>query len=252
MSNQFVAFLAPQGDSLANYDRHKLSSAQPAEIPKIFKDCMQVREEVFVDEQEVPLENEFDNDDPRSYHWVVYASVPTVAFDDHGRKHSEGGQVPVGTLRLVPPPHPPLSEPGSHHKTDNAETKESAYKGDNEQASFDYGHEPYIKFGRLAILKPYRGLGLSSLLVQQAEDWARKHAEEVSPEQKAVEREIATVGGEEVKSQRWEGLVFVHAQAYLERMWSKFGFKKDVSMGVWDEERIKHIGMWKRVPVTSD
>jgi hypothetical protein len=39
-------------------------------IPKTFLDAMEVREQVFVDEQKVPLENEFDADDHRSCHWV--------------------------------------------------------------------------------------------------------------------------------------------------------------------------------------
>jgi len=51
---------------------------------------MVVREAVFVDEQKVALENEFDEEDPRCWHWVLYAA---------GEPES-----PVGTIRLVPFP----------------------------------------------------------------------------------------------------------------------------------------------------
>lgn len=55
----------------------------------LFKDAMVVRTEVFVHEQGVPIENERDDDDERSIHWVIYADSET----------------PVGVIRLVPSPH---------------------------------------------------------------------------------------------------------------------------------------------------
>jgi len=64
-------FIALQGPTnLDGYERTRKSSEQPANIPKTFLDAMEVREQVFVLEQSVPLENEFDSDDARACHWV--------------------------------------------------------------------------------------------------------------------------------------------------------------------------------------
>ena len=43
----------------------------------------------------------------------------------------------------------------------------------------------------------------------------------------------------------------VHAQTTVEKVWSHHGFVKDESMGVWFEEGIEHIGMWKRIELES-
>lgn len=61
--------------------------------PQTFLDAMTVREAVFVDEQKVALENEFDVEDPRCWHWVLYAS-----------EEPESEPKPAGTIRLVPFP----------------------------------------------------------------------------------------------------------------------------------------------------
>jgi hypothetical protein len=64
----FITFLGPS--DLSAYDRKKSPFEQPSSIPKTFIDAMEVREQVFVQEQGVPLENEFDSDDARACHWV--------------------------------------------------------------------------------------------------------------------------------------------------------------------------------------
>jgi hypothetical protein len=68
MGTPFITFLSPS--NLSEYDRKKRPSQQPSSIPKIFIEAMEVREQVFVIEQGVPLENEFDSDDARACHWV--------------------------------------------------------------------------------------------------------------------------------------------------------------------------------------
>ena len=76
----------------------RLAASPPNDLPptpQTFLDAMAVRESVFVDEQKVPLENEFDEEDGRCWHWVLYA-----AEDGDG----EAGMKPVGTIRLVPFP----------------------------------------------------------------------------------------------------------------------------------------------------
>jgi len=67
MGTPFITFLGPS--NLDGYNRKESSLEQP-NVPKTFLDAMEVREEVFVKEQGVPLENEFDSDDPRACHWV--------------------------------------------------------------------------------------------------------------------------------------------------------------------------------------
>ena len=71
----FIAFQGPA--DLDGYDRKRGASEQAASIPKTFLDAMEVREQVFVFEQGVPLENEFDSDDARACHWV---SCPPAFF----------------------------------------------------------------------------------------------------------------------------------------------------------------------------
>ena len=55
---------------ITGYDRNKPYYEQPRSIPSVFIDAMEVRNQVFVEEQAVPLANDFDSDDARSCHWV--------------------------------------------------------------------------------------------------------------------------------------------------------------------------------------
>lgn len=171
--SEFVGFLAPPGHALRGYNSTQLHHDQPEGVPEIFTDAMSVREEVYVEEQKVPLENEFDYDDPRSYHWVAYASVGTSSpqteqteseggyIQGHGqdkrRKSSTANKMAIGTIRLVPPPHPPHPEAGSSLKIDNAEGVSADVDAEHNKTAVHNGREPYIKLGRLAVLKPYRG-----------------------------------------------------------------------------------------------
>jgi hypothetical protein len=68
MGTPFIQLLRPS--NLDDYDRKKSPSEQSGNVPKTFLDAMEVREQVFVNEQDVPLQNEFDSDDARSCHWV--------------------------------------------------------------------------------------------------------------------------------------------------------------------------------------
>ena len=71
---------------------------------------MEVREKVFVEEQGVPLANEFDSDDPRSCHWVIYASISTVTqpleiMDGKVMQAQKSitRSVPIGTMLVICP-----------------------------------------------------------------------------------------------------------------------------------------------------
>jgi len=159
--------------------------------PEVFRDAMRVRETVFCDEQHCSLENELDEDDSKSWHWVVY---------------SEGKDSrPVGVIRLVPPPHPP-------HPAGNSD------RGDE---------KPYVKITRLAVLSEYRKHGVGRLLVGTALDWAAHNASEVG--------------------NGWGGLVLIHAQVAVEKVWERMGFVTDPSLGQWEEEGIMHLGMWRTI-----
>lgn len=270
-STEFIAFLPPPGDTLAEYDHHTWHDQQTSgAIPALFKDAMSVREEVYIKEQDCALENEVDEDDARSYHWISYASVgttssppmsgrpsprssmradsangltpaPTHETKEEVRRRSSAtaSRVPVATIRLVPPPHPPHPthgpSEGSPHSTGHSPLHDDK--------------EPYIKLGRLATLAPYRGLGLSRLLINTALEWAAQHPEKILTPPSAASREYAKLDGDTKEQGVWKGLVLVHAQTSVEKLWAKHGFERDTGMGAWLEEGIEHIGMWKRLKV---
>jgi hypothetical protein len=77
----FISFLGPT--NLDGYDRKRPPSEQPGNIPKTFLDAMEVREQVFVKEQGVPLDNEFDADDARACHWVRCSSPIALASAEY-------------------------------------------------------------------------------------------------------------------------------------------------------------------------
>lgn len=246
MSTEFINFLAPPGDAIAHYTRTSPAHAQAGTIPSTFIEAMNVRESVFVHEQKVPLENEFDHDDARSYHWVVYASVSNPSRSG-GRKGSQTSTVPVGTIRLVPPPHPPHPTPGSKHMIDNAEGGD-ATQSEAVVTSWHDGKEPYVKIGRLATMKAYRGLGLARLLMDTAMQWASKNANAILPPLSPTGREKAKLANG-VGELRWNGLILLHAQKEVENFYRRQGFVVDEEMGSWIEEGIPHVAMWRRIPL---
>jgi len=158
-----------------------------------FKDALEVRNEVFVKEQGCSAEGEQDEFDTGATHWVVYASIgSTGSSTTHNR-------TPVGTIRLIPP----------------AVSKHS-----------------YVTIGRLAVLKPFRGLGISKLLMDESLTYAATQGEVFDVPESGI---------------GWDGRALVHAQKSVEKYYEKMGFEADESMGEWYEEGIVHIGMWKNV-----
>lgn len=262
--SEFVDFIVPLHDRLKLYDRTKSSTEQakndatdPAKaIPRGFLDAMSVREEVFVKEQKVPLENELDEDDERSFHWVAYASIPSKVASpeiralngeaDNKRRvsSSTSTKIPIGTIRLVPPPHPPHPTPGSHHKIDALE------EGKPKDTLHD-GNEAYIKLGRLAVIREFRKAGISKLLIETALNFAKEHSAEIMPHFDPTLFEALRQESDRGAGMDWKGLVLVHAQTGVQKVWKKYGFETDESMGVWDEEGIDHVGMWRRLDLTA-
>ncbi|KAJ5161005.1 Acyl-CoA N-acyltransferase [Penicillium capsulatum] len=186
--------------------------------PPIFNDAMIVRMRVFVDEQHCSADAEIDVDDARSWHWVMYRHSPTAA-------------IPVAVIRLVPPPQPPHTHPqpvATQHPL-----------------QYDWSHEPCVKLTRVAVLPEYRGLGLGRRLVETALTWASEHGTEIND---AVARWAARCNWTGPCA-KWEGLVLVHAQVDVERMYQAMGFQTDQSLGRWDEEGIEHVGLFRRIEV---
>ncbi|KAK4992321.1 hypothetical protein LTR66_006317 [Elasticomyces elasticus] len=273
--SQFISFLDPPGAALSSYDRKLPSHEQSDKVPDTFREAMTIREAVFVEEQKVPFENELDEDDPRSHHWVVYASVGTSASPpaqtreqkrdeverNKGvspgvlarRKSSTANRLAVGTIRLVPPPHPPHPEPGSSHMVDNKEVTELDLHGSDRQTSMHDGKEPYVKLGRLAVLKDYRRIGLSNLLIKEALNFAAANPTLLLPplSPTSAEQRRRSEGTNTPTDTTWRGLVLVHAQALpsVQHVWQRHGFVADEAMGMWVEEGIEHVGMWKRLEV---
>jgi predicted GNAT family N-acyltransferase len=119
---------------------------RPKGAPKWFLDAMEVRIKVFCDEQKCALEPELDEDDPRSWHFVVYdhsAQLPTNVSDGE----------PVSVIRIVPPPHSQGHPNGYEEPTE----------------------EPYCKLGRVATMAHARGKGLSRLAIETAFEWLSTH-----------------------------------------------------------------------------
>ncbi|KAL3491825.1 acyl-CoA N-acyltransferase [Aspergillus germanicus] len=214
--------------------------------PMALNDALAVRLEVFVDEQKCAAEFELDDDDARSWHWVLYDENAVVP----GAKSAV--RLPVAVIRLVPPPHAPHEHESGHG--DESNVTENGDGIVNGSAKYDMKHEPYIKFGRVAVLAAYRGLGLARRLMETGMKWAEENAGEINralaevveKERKGAEAEAET---EPVPVPVWKGLALVHAQVDVEKMYGRLGFVTDESMGTWVEEGIDHVGMWKRLIV---
>ncbi|KAI6894304.1 phosphatidylinositol glycan, class A [Hortaea werneckii] len=268
--SEFVDAVVPLFERLNLYDRTRPPYDQPQNdaadptkrVPQGFIDAMTVREEVFVKEQNIPLENELDEDDARSFHWTAYASIPTKAISpelqaqnneangdgqsSHSRKVSNSTKIPVGTIRLVPPPHPPHPTPGSHHQADALDVDGN---GRRDSTTIHDGREAYIKLGRLAVIPEFRKAGISKLLIETALTFAKDNPYEMMPQRDPSKIEAMRVESDGGVGVDWKGLVLVHAQVGVQKVWKRYGFEYDEAMGMWDEEGIDHVGMWKRVDV---
>ena len=165
------------------------------------------------------------------------------------RKQSVTRSTPIGTIRLVPFPHAPHPEPGSKFIFDPEE--ESAlpppYITDR-PTTFHDGKEPYLKLGRIAVVKEFRGAGIAQMLANAALCWAQENPTFFNPSVTALGMEhLGAKSLEDIPV--WKGLVCVHAQESVEKIWAKWGFELDEEMGAWDEEGIKHVGMFRRLPI---
>ncbi|KAG7418121.1 acyl-CoA N-acyltransferase [Fusarium sp. MPI-SDFR-AT-0072] len=275
MGTPFISLLEPS--KLDGYKRGAPLEEQPSSISQTFLDAMEVREQVFVKEQKVPAENEVDDDDPRSCHWVVYASVNKVeeleVRDEEGNviqpRKSSTRSTPIGTIRLVPFPQDPHPEDGgkywngilqddngsqnghkNEHKKRKAPSGIKPYIKDR-KTTFHNGQEPYVKLGRLAVIKEFRGHGISGLLVNTVLSWLKAHPSYFNPNIKEVGLEHLNPVGDVMVIPQWSGLVCVHAQKQVVQLWKKWGFEVDEEMGTWWEEGMPHVGMFQRLEISE-
>ncbi|CEJ79965.1 Putative Acetyltransferase [[Torrubiella] hemipterigena] len=266
MGTPFISLLEPS--KLDGYRIGTPREQQQASLPKTFLDAMEIRADVFVDEQNVPANNEFDADDSRSCHWVAYASVHKT--EEHEVRDEAGNVVqprksstrttPIGTIRLVPFPHDPHPLRDGHYWNGILQDDQPAQAKPQPEldakkpfvadraTTFHDGKEPYVKLGRLAVQKDYRGNKIAGLLVSTVLDWLRQNPSYFDPS-------ITELGLEQMGATRetdipsWNGLVCVHAQEQVKGAWERWGFKVDEGMGRWWEEGIAHVGMFQRLKI---
>ncbi|TGO65706.1 hypothetical protein BCON_0001g00200 [Botryotinia convoluta] len=206
-----------------------------------------VREQVYVYEQRaVPLIHHLDNDDARSVHLVIYAPCSLTETSQEPYK-------PVGTLRLLP--YPDTLRPLPHtHIIAGSPTVEippssifffqpSPTYRVNPASTLHDGIEPYVRLGRLAVLKEHRGKGYADLLIQAALKWAGENPR--FSEEALSEEEKGTVP-------EWKGLVCLYARDIAVRTWERNGFVVDEGMGSWWEVGVRILGMVKRVSMGVD
>jgi predicted GNAT family N-acyltransferase len=164
------------------------------------------------------------------------------------RKKSVTRSTPIGTIRLVPFPHSPHPAPGSTYAADALNTGPSdppPYIADR-ATTFHDGKELYIKLGRLAVIREFRGSGLAKMLVSAAMTWIQQNPTFFNPSIKNEGLEkFAALGLDEIPV--WKGLICVHAQEQVAKTWAAWGFKLDEGMGRWEEEGIQHVGMFQRL-----
>jgi len=163
------------------------------------------------------------------------------------RRVSTSTKVPIGTLRLVPPPNTTTHPFDKHRKFDG-----TPYTGAVKSSTHD-GREPFIKLGRLALLRDFRGHNISALLIDCAIEYARAWPTAISAKlSDSFKEELKAAMGEDLNLDvEWKGLVLIHAQLGLQQFWAKHGFALDKGMGMWDEEGIEHVGMWKRIDLKA-
>ncbi|KAG4430747.1 hypothetical protein IFR05_013768 [Cadophora sp. M221] len=221
---------------LDTYNLHLPSTSQSPTIPQIFLDSLTVRATVFVSEQNaVPLHHHIDRDDARSCCMVLYYPESEQKIEQQAR------QVPVGTIRLVPSPHYPHPTEGARYEAPGDDVPSVSAKELFSSPLPEYivdrstdlhdGIEPYVKLGRLCVVKEFRGRGSAIVLVRKMLEWV------------VANPDFACAGD----GREWKGLVGIHANSDAVGTWKRCGFVVDEAMGSWFEGGMRHVGMFLRL-----
>ena len=193
-------------------------------------------------------------------------------------KKSETESVPIGTMRIVPFPHPPHPRDGDVY-VDNVLQERDGVKvvdgengepvsppgvlselevernsavqpfGHDRATSLHDGEEPYVKLGRLAVIPDYRGRKISYQLWLAARKWLEDNPSYFDPSVKELGLDQLKVGGPASQVPKWKGLICCHSQTAVVQTYLKWGFVVDERMGTWYEEGIPHVGMFMRLNV---
>jgi predicted GNAT family N-acyltransferase len=166
-------------------------------------------------------------------------------------KQSVTRSTPIGTIRLVPFPHAPHPEPGSVFSFDATVGQDEPLGYIVDRATtYHNGKEPYIKLGRLSVIKEFRGNGIAKVLANTALSWAHENPTYFNPSVSTMGMEkLGAANLEEVPV--WKGLTCVHAQEQVVKFWANSGFKVDEGMGEWVEEGLPHVGMFMRLNIEN-
>ena len=248
-SNTQIIVYPPPGSSIFAFRSYILQSptseavAQP-ELPSELKSAFALRFSVFVDEQKASVESEIDSDDPRSWHFVALVTPPgnPASSGNLGDGGTEKEHIVAATLRIVPVSSTPSVAEEAHGASPGGLAQGPSHKP---TALWD-GSEPYIKIGRVATLSSHRRMGFAQSLVESAVDWAGRHREILRQPNGG---ELTQENTERSFDNQWNGLILVHAQKAVKLFWEKLEFVEDEGMGVWWEEGLEHIGMWRRTTI---
>ncbi|EPQ32030.1 uncharacterized protein PFL1_00228 [Pseudozyma flocculosa PF-1] len=253
------------GSNNDEYSVHLCTSAAQ------LRQAHRVRCEVFVTEQGYGLEEEVDQYDPVSAHFVlVHKGDPSNA---------------VGVVRLVPYPLPiPKQDPdgvepnskdfplgGSQSESSTASHFVSAVFGTN-SSQRDAAHDPTLtdaeekrtedlipnlggaKLGRLAVLKEARGKGLAQRLVREAEAWLINVIAHHTGEREGAfgppDHDNQTKGDSLGKHQKVQSiLIKISSQEYIQQLYKKMEYS---AVGdVYLEEGQPHVLMYKELVLNA-
>ncbi|GAP88976.1 putative acyl- n-acyltransferase protein [Rosellinia necatrix] len=120
--------------------------------------------------------------------------------------------------------------------------------GTDRRTDFHDGKEPYVKLGRLAVLPEFRGHQVAVGLWNVAKKWLQENPTYFNPSVKELGMEVMKAGSVD-DIPKWNGLVCVHAQEAVVKVYERWGFKVDKGMGKFYEEGIPHVGMFQRLEV---
>lgn len=120
--------------------------------------------------------------------------------------------------------------------------------GADRQTDFHDGKEPYVKLGRVAVLPDFRGHQVALQLWTVAKKWLQEHPTYFNPSVKELGMDLMQVGNAG-DIPKWNGLVCIHSQEHVAKIYERWGFKVDKGMGKFYEEGIPHVGMFQRLEV---
>ncbi|KAI1425572.1 hypothetical protein F5Y12DRAFT_361525 [Xylaria sp. FL1777] len=120
--------------------------------------------------------------------------------------------------------------------------------GADRQTDFHNGKEPYVKLGRMAVIPEFRGHHVAVQLWNAAKQWLQENPTYFNPSVKELGMDTMRVGSAD-EIPKWNGLICVHAQETVIKIYQRWGFKVDKAMGRFYEEGIPHVGMFQRLEV---